>query len=176
MSLDGFIADRNGSVAKLYSDFTEMHDVPSFQETINSTGAVVMGRHTFEMSEPDSYAVDYEFQVPILVLTHSVPTKHPKESDALTFTFVTDGVESAVSQARQAAGTKDVQVVGGASTIQQCLNAGLCDELHIDVIPVLLGEGLRLFENIDTKGLELEKVKVEAATPVRTSMIFRIVK
>ena len=176
MSLDGFVGDRNGSVEKLYSDFREMHDVPSFQATINSTGAVVMGRRTFEMGEPDSYAGDYEFQVPIFVLTRSVPAKHPKETDTLKFTFVTDGVESAIAQAKQAAGNRDVQVVGGARTIQQCLNAGLCDELHIDIVSVLLGEGLKLFENIDTSKLELERVHVEPATPVRTSMVFRIRK
>ena len=176
MSLDGFVQDGRGSVAELYSDFGELHDVASFQETIRNTGAVVMGKRAFEMGEPDSYAGAYEFQVPIFVLTHAVPERHPLESGALTFTFVTDGIESAMAQAQRAAGAQDIQLVGGASAIQQCLNAGLCDELHIDVMPVLLGEGLRLFENIATDEVKLEKIGVEEATSARTSMRFRVVR
>ena len=150
----------------LYSDFGELYDVPTFQETINSTGAVVMGRHTFEMGEPDSYAGNYEFQVPIFVGTHNPPQKQPLETATLTFTFVTDGIESAIAQARNLAGNRDVQVVGGAGTIQPCLQAGLCDELHLDMVPVLLGEGLRLLENIDTDQVKLEKIRVEDTTPL----------
>jgi dihydrofolate reductase len=66
LSLDGFINDRNGGVEPLYADFSELHDVDSFQETIRTTGAVVMGRRAFEMGDPDSYAEAYEFQVPFL--------------------------------------------------------------------------------------------------------------
>ncbi len=176
MSLDGYINDCNGSLEKLYSDLSELHDVASFQKTINSTGAVVMGKHAFEMGDPDSYAVDYEFQVPIFVLTHTPPAKHHKETDTLKFTFVTDGIETAISQAKKAADNKDIQVIGGASTIQQCLNAGLCDEFHLDIVPVLLGKGLRLFENIDTDKIKLEKIKIEETTPSRTSFIFRVIK
>ena len=143
---------------------------------IKNTGAVVMGKHAFEMGQPDSYAVDYEFQVPIFVLTHTPPKKHPKETDTLKFTFVTDGIESAILQAKKAAGNKDIQVIGGASTIQQCLNAGLCDELHVDIVPILLGKGLRLFENIHTDKIKFEKIKIEELTHIRTSFILKVVK
>lgn len=176
VSFDGFINDKNGSVEKLYSDFGEIHDVSSFQETINNTGAVVMGKHAFEMGDPDSYAVAYEFQVPIFVLSHNPPNKHPKETDTLKFTFVTDGIESAISQAKQAAGDKDIQLIGGASTFQQCLNAGLCDEIHVDVVPVLLGDGLKLFDNIDPDKIKLEKIRIEETTSVRTGFILKVVK
>ncbi len=176
MSLDGFINDSNGSVEKLYPDFAEMHDVPSFQKMIKNTGAVIMGRHVYEMADPFKWANDdYEFQTPIFVLTHTSPAKYPKGNDRLTFTFVTDGIESAVSQAKKAAGNKDAQVLG-ASIIQQCLNAGLCDELEINIIPVLLGKGLRLFENIDTDKIKLERTKVEETTSVRTSITFKVTK
>src|SRR5258706_13781080 len=162
MSLDGFINDRNGSAESLSPDFDELHDVPIFQEMIKNTGAVIMGKNTYEMADPFMWINDdYEFQVPIFVLTHTPPAKFPKGNDKLTLTFVTDGVESAISKAKKAAGDKMVQIIGGAETIQECLNSGLCDELGIDVMPILLGKGLRLFENIDTDKITLERIKVE---------------
>ena len=176
MSLDGYVSDHNGSVEKLYSDFSELHDVLSFQEMIKNTGAVIMGRHVYEMGDPNLWANDdYEFQTPIFVLTHTPPAKYPKGNDRLTFTFVTESIENAISQAKNAAGNKDVQVIG-ASTIQQCLNAGLCDELQIDIMPVLLGKGLKLFENIDTDKIKLERTKTEETTSARTTLVLKIIK
>lgn len=176
MSLDGFVNDGNGSVEKLYTDFGELHDAPAFQTMIRNTGAVIMGRHTYEMADPFAWATDdYEFQTPIFVLTHTPPVKYPPGNGKLSFTFVTDGIESAVSQARKAAGDKDVQVIG-ASTVKQCLNAGLCDELQIDIMPVLLGKGLRLFEHIDTDTVKLERTTVDEPTPMRTTLTYRIVQ
>lgn len=177
LSLDGYINDQHGSVDTLYRDFSELHDAPSFQEMIKNTGAAVMGRHAYEMADPFAWANDdYEFQTPIFVLTHTPPAKYPKGNGRLSFTFVTDGIESAISRAKKAAGDKDVQVIGGANTIQQCLKAGLCDELQIDIMPVLLGKGIRLFENIDTDKIKLERTKIELTTPVRTSITFRVMK
>lgn len=176
MSLDGYINDQNGSVEKLYPDFDEMHHSRMLKDAIKYTGAVVMGRHAFEMSkDPDWYAGNYEFQTPIFVLTHTIPEKHPKETGKLTFTFVTDGIESAISQAKTAAGEKDVQVIGGASTFQQCLNAKLCDEVQLDIIPVIIGGGLKLFENIDFGNIKLDRVGVEMSTSVRTTIILRLI-
>lgn len=170
MSLDGFI-----DAEKVNPDFAELHDVPSFKKMIENTGAAVMGRHVYEMADPFMWANDdYEFQTPIFVLTHTPPAKYPKGNGRLGFTFVTDGIESAVSQAKQAAGDKDVQIIGGANTIQQCLNEGLCDELQIDIMPILLGKGLRLFENIDTDKMKLERIKTEETTSMRTSITFKV--
>jgi dihydrofolate reductase len=87
---------------------------------------------------------------------------------------VTDGVESAVKQAKTAAGDKVVQVVGGPSLIQRLLDAGLVDELRIDVMPVVLGDGLRLLENLDPERLRLEKLEVREVG-ARTSLGFRVV-
>ena len=138
---------------------------------------LLWGNSVYEMADPFMWVNDdYEFQVPIFVLTHTPPAKYPKGNDRLSLTFVTDGIESAISQAKKAAGDKDVQVIGGASTIQQCLNSGLCDELQIDIMPVLLGKGLRLFENIDTDKIKLERIKVEETTPIRTTITFRVTK
>ncbi len=176
MSLDGFIKDDNGSVDPLYSDFNELHDAPTFQTMIKNTGAAVMGRHVYEMADPFTWInEDYEFQVPLFILTHTPPDKFPPGNDRLSVIFVTDGIESAISQAKKAAGDKDVQVIGGPNTIQQCINAGLCDELQIDIMPVLLGKGLRLFENIDTAKIKLERIKVGEPTVDRTSLTFRVI-
>lgn len=176
MSLDGFINDRNGSVASLFPDLDELRNTEALEEAIRTTGAVVLGRNAFAMADdPDYYAGNYEFQVPIFVLAHEPPKKHPKETDDLTFTFITDGIESAVAQARAAAGERDVVVIGGASVAQQCLRAGLADELHIDIMPVLLGSGLRLFEDLDPE-LHLERVTVMELPAGRTHLRFRVIK
>ena len=125
------------------------------------------------MADADSYVGDYEFQVPIFVLTHHPPSIAPKQDEHLTFTFVTDGVESAVAQAKAAARDKAVQVVGGVSIAQQLLGAGLVDELHVDIMPVFLGSGLRSFEGSGLESVRLEKISVQEIG-VRTSLRFRM--
>jgi dihydrofolate reductase len=176
-SLDGFVNDRDGSVTALYPDLAEMSDTELLRESIESTGAVVMGRRAFDMAEdPDTYAGNYEYQVPIFVLTHAAPQRHPRETGELTFTFVTNGIESAIARARAAAGDKDVTVVGGPSTIRQCLRAGLVDELHVDVMPVLLGGGLRLFDDSGAAQPQLARIKVVEAPAGRTHLRFRVLK
>lgn len=175
-SLDGFVADESGGVDRLYPDLADLQGTAYMNAAIDETGAVLMGKRTFEMAEdPDSYVGSYEFQVPIFVLTHHPPRVAPKEDEHLTFTFVTDGVESAVAKAKAAAGKKAVQVVGGASVIQQLVRAGLVDELHVDVMPVLLGAGLRLFENTARARIQLEKIDVQETGP-RTTLRFRVMK
>jgi dihydrofolate reductase len=174
MSVDGYVADANGSASAVYTDLDDWRQTGHMKALIDTTGAVLMGRRAYEMGDPDSYVGNYEFQVPIFVLTHHPPETPPKQDEQLTFTFVTDGVESAVEQAKAAAGEKAVQVVGGAGVVQQLLRAGLVDELHVDVMPVLLGEGLRLFENVDPERVKLEKKDVQEIGP-RTSLEFRVV-
>lgn len=174
LSLNGFASDPQGDVSRLYPDLGELRDTEVLQEEIRMTGAVVMGRRSYNMGDPDSFADSYEYQVPIFVLTHHIPEKKPKANDALTITFVTDGIESAITKAKAAAGDKNVMLIG-ASINQQCLNVGLCDELHIGIMPVLLGGGLRLFEHIDLTRVTLEKIRVFEAGP-RTDIWFRVVK
>ncbi|SRR6266566_2028546 len=108
----------------------------------------------------------------LFVVSHDVPEKVAKGST--TFTFVTDGIESALKQAHSAAGDKHVGV-GGANTAQQYLKAGLLDEIHIHLVPVLLGEGRRLFEHLGTKHIELENTRV-IESPGVTHLKFRVVK
>ncbi len=174
MSLDGFMNDRLGSVASLYPDLEELRKTEMLQESMKSTGAVVMGRHAFDMAQGDF--TGYEYQVPIFVLTHHPPQKVTKgQNDKLKITFVTDGIDSAITMAKAAAGEKDVTVVGGARTAQQCINAGLFDELEIGIMPILLGGGLRFFDNAPIGPVELERTRV-LETPSRIGLRFRVVK
>lgn len=174
MSLDGFVNDRNGDVDRLYPDMEAMRQTEQLQEAIRSTGAVVMGRRSYEMGNGDF--TGYELQVPIFVLTHQVPEQVAKgENDKLTFTFVTDGIERVIDQAKAAAGDKDVTVVGGASTIHQCIEAGLADELHIDLRSVLLGDGLPLFDRSGDPPFELESIGM-SESPGVTHLRYRVRK
>jgi dihydrofolate reductase len=127
------------------------------------------------MGDPDWYVGNYELQVPIFVVTHQPPDAQPKQDEHLTFTFVTDGVESAIVQATAAAGDKAVRVVGGVDTSRQLLRAGLVDELQIGVMPVLFGAGLRLFDNEGLEQVQLEKIGVDEIG-ARTSLSFRVAR
>jgi len=174
MSLDWFMNDRNGDLSRLYPDLEALRRTEMLQEEIRTTGAVVMGRRAYDMGEGD--LTDYEYQVPIFVLTHAVPAKGAKgENDKLTLTFVTSGIEKAIDLAKVAAGDKHVMVVGGANTAQQCLRAGLVDEIHIGIVPVFLGEGLRFFEPGGDEQMKLERTRV-FESPTRTDLWFRVVK
>lgn len=168
MSLDGFINDRTGSVGPLYPNFKALQESESLQSAIRETGAVVMGRHAYETGNGDY--TGYEFQVPIFVLTHKAPAQVAKgTNDRLSFTFVADGVESVITQATSAARDRAVTIVGGASTIQQCLKAGLIDELHVDVRSLLLGDGLSFFA-----GVEIEPTELDLLSVVETSGVIHL--
>lgn len=171
-SLDGFVNDPSGSVARLYLDLEALRKTEMLQDAIARTGAVVMGRRAYEMANGDF--TGYEFQVPIFVVTHRAPKDVANgQNKRLSFEFPGD-VTSAVAKAKKAAGNKDVTVVGGASTVQQILNLGLADELDIGIVPVLFGEGLRLFENLGDS-LQLETIKV-LTSPNRTDIRYRVTR
>lgn len=174
MSLDGFVSDAGGRPGQLYADLGDWRHTDRGRASIAATGAVLMGRRTFEMaSDPDSFADHYEYQVPIFVLTGRPPSKHPKESADLTFTFVRDGLESALGKARMGAGNKQVTVVGGPTLIQALLNAGMVDELEIDVMPVLMRSGLRLLDNLHGE-VRLEQIDVAALAQGRTALRYAV--
>lgn len=176
MSLDGFFEDAAGSAAALYPDLETLGGTAYMRAIQTETGAVVMGRRSFEMAaDPDTYADSYELQVPIFVVTHQPPARPPKRNTRLFFTFVPDGIDSAIAQAREAAGGRAVAVIGGADLIRQLLTAGLVDELRIDLMPILLGSGRRLFDGVDPRLFSLEKLEVEEVGP-RTSVRFRVVR
>jgi dihydrofolate reductase len=128
------------------------------QEIRRRAGAYVMGRWMFD--EGDSRRPDPPpFRAPVFVLTHHAREAWTHRRGA-PFTFVTAGVTTAVEQAREAARDKDVQVVGGATTVQQCLEAGVLDELQIHLAPVLLGSGVRLFDRITAGSQRFDTTRV----------------
>jgi dihydrofolate reductase len=179
ISLDGFITGPNprpgeglgdGGAAlhewafKLRS-FQEQHgreggetgrDDDVLAEGFSKAGAFLMGRSMFDLAE-EPWGESPPFHAPVFVLTHEQREPLPKQGGT-TFTFVSDGIESALTQARQAAGDKDVAIAGGASVIRQCLAAGVVDEMQIHVTPLLLGSGTLLFDE-STAGVSLEPTR-----------------
>jgi dihydrofolate reductase len=160
MSLDGYVADANDGVAEVFDwyfsgdvevptasqEFTFRVSPPSADHLRSLTaeiGAMLTGRRTFDRA--DGWGGRHPWGIPAFVVTHRVPDGWPRPGS--TVQFVTDGIESAVARAKSAAGPKSVGV-HGAQTIQQLLDAGLLDEIHIDLAAVLLGGGVRLFDHL----------------------------
>jgi dihydrofolate reductase len=202
-SLDGFVAGPNPSLelplgeggerlhewAIRLASWRERHGEPGgatgaddevVAGGLAGTGAVLMGRRMFSggdgpwEGDPNAdgwWGDEPPFRVPVFVLTHH--SREPLAKRGTTFTFVTDGVESAVEQARAAAGDRDVAVGGGASVAQQVLGAGLLDELEIHLVPILLGGGTRLLDDLDP-GIRLERVRV-VDSPAVTHLRYRVV-
>jgi len=160
VSLDGFAEDTSASVNALYPDHEFLVQTDYMKESILTTGAVVMSRKEYEMADDvDLYAEYYEYQVPIFVVTDTIPQKHPKENENLTFTFVTSGYHDAIEKAKVAAGVRDVNIIGSALTSVQCLKTRLVDELQIDTIPIILKEGFRPFDSFDGLNITFDRIK-----------------
>jgi dihydrofolate reductase len=186
MSLDGFVADPSDQVGPLFDWYqngdvevpTAVPDRWTFRtseasarylrESMERTGALVTGRRLFDVA--GGWGGTHPWGVPVFVVTHSVPEGWPRE-DA-PFTFVTDGVERAVEQAKATAGDGWVGVAG-PNVAQQCLNAGLLDEVHVDLVPVLLGRGIRFFDNLSNAPVALEGPTVIEGTGV-THLCYRV--
>lgn len=175
MSLDGFIAGPNDEDGGLHDYFFSPSGATAevIEEGFKRTGAIVMGRRAYDIGAGQDGFADNPYQVPHFVLTHDVPEKVGKGAEA--FNFVTDGIESALTQTRAAAGDRDVVVGGGANIAQQILKACLVDELQIHLVPVLLGRGIRLFEHIGPDHIKLESTRVIEAPGV-THLRFRVIK
>lgn len=159
MSLDGYVAKQDNSIGHLFDwlqngevasptpagDFT-VHLTPASSEHwrnwVSSIGALVCGRTLFDVAQ--GWQGRHTLDVPIVVVTHQIPTDWVAEHPDAPFSFVTDGVETAIAQARQLAGDRDVAVAGG-TIARQCLELGLLDEVAVDLVPVVMGEGNRPF-------------------------------
>ena len=195
MSLDGFVAGPNdgpelplgGGGERLfewYSTGDTAFPLPGtdmvfnisrasaelLREEWDKLGAMVVGRRTFDIA--GAWGGNPPGGGPCFVVTHQPPEEWLSEGSP--FTFVTDGVESAVRQAKEVAGGKNV-AASSASIVQQCIKAGLLDEIQIDLVPVLLGGGVRLFEHLGTVPIELESTRVVHAQGV-THLKYRVVK
>lgn len=151
----------------------ENRDSELMREWFDATGAVVMGRTMYDLGE-EFWGDNPPFRTPVLVLTHRPRPTLVKEGGT-TFTFVTDGIHKALDRARDAAGTRNVDIAGGASTVRQYLREGLVDELQLHVVPALLGAGLRLFDDLGAGRRDLERVRV-VDTPLATHLKYRFTK
>jgi dihydrofolate reductase len=184
MSLDGFITGPNVGVGNGLGDNGErLHDWMFDAKTeadaaivdanYASSGAILIGKGMFDVGfEP--WGDPPPFGMPVFVVTHEARAPLPMQGGT-TYTFVTDGIEAALELARAAAGDKNVGIWGGANIIRQYLKAGLLDEMHIHLIPILLGGGVRLFEGFDPQGIELRKIR-SIETPGATHLRFSVVK
>ncbi|MEU1328586.1 dihydrofolate reductase family protein [Streptomyces sp. NPDC005865] len=149
---------------KLGGGGEEGRDNDIVRETFERTGASVMGKRMFDAGER-MWPEEAPFHTPVFVVTHEKrdPWERP---GGTTFHFVDDGIESALAQAREAAGDRDVRVAGGGATILEYVNAGLIDEFSIALSPVLFGSGIRLFEGVDAGRVALEQVHAEPSSRV----------
>jgi dihydrofolate reductase len=202
VSLDGYVAGPNQSeenplgeggeelhewVVKLAA-WRESHgreggevnaSTPLMEESLSGVGAVIMGRNMFgggpgpwgEDPWQGWWGEEPPFRGPVFVLTHH--EREPLTLGKTTFTFVTDGIESALAQAREAAGGDDITIGGGAAVAQQYLSAGLVDQMQLNVAPILLGDGARLFDDGAGAGLDLEPILV-VHTPDVTHLRYRV--
>ena len=187
MSLDGFITDPNASVGSPLegNDPSRLHDwrfdaktetdadAEVVAELYASTGAVIIGKRMFDVGfEP--WGDPPPFGMPVFVVTHEEREPLPMQGGT-TYTFVTDGIEAALEQARAAAGDKNVGIWGGASIMREYLKAGLLDEMQINLIPLLLGGSVRLFEDLGPDRIELRRTS-SIETPSATHFRFEVVK
>ncbi len=177
VSLDGFIADENDDVSLVFAWFASAWDrlYEVAGEQLNKTGAVIMGRRSFNQIDgeqgwvfPDGTAPDW----PVIVLQSQA--RAPVKKGKTQYYFVTDGIQSAMTKAKELAGEKQV-ALHGASSVQQALKAGLLDEFHLNIAPVLLGEGVRLFDHLGSEPIHLERIRT-LETPGATHLSFRVVK
>jgi len=179
VSLDGFIAGPNEEDTGLHDWFFPPSgsvgavDARIVEESVDTTGAILMGRRAYDLGDRVDGFVDTPYKVDHFVLTHNPPERAARGETA--FAFVTDGIESALEQARTAAGERNVAVGGGASVAQQALGTGFVDEVQVHLAPVLLGGGIRLFEHSRSGKIKLERTRV-VESPFATHLRFRIIK
>jgi dihydrofolate reductase len=170
VSVDGFVSGPNNTDGGLHDwYFSETGKSQQIlDELLHDIGALIIGKKTFGI-QPDGF--DTPYKVPHFVLTHE--PRATISRDGMQFIFVSTGIQSALEQAKVAAGNKDVCIAGGANTAQQFLRAGLLDEIQLHVVPVLLGDGMRLFEHLGIDCIELEGTRVIEA-PLATHIRYRV--
>lgn len=175
MSLDGFIAGPNGEDYGLHDYFFSPPGPTAavIDEGFRTTGTIIMGRGAYEIGAAQDGFADNPYQVPTFVITHRAPEKRSKGAEE--FVFITEGIESALEQARAVTGDRKVVIGGGANVAQQYLNAGLVDEIQIHLVHTLLGTRVRLFDSIRMEPLALLRTRVVDSIGV-THLQFRVRK
>lgn len=173
VSLDGFVAGPNDEDGGLHDWFFSTAGAEAVDESVRNTGAILVGRRTYDQGDRVDGFANSPYKVEHFVLTHDAPERAARGE--INFTFVTEGIENAVQRAKVAAGDRNVAVGGGASIARQCMKAGLVDEIQVHLVPVLLGGGLRLFDLSDAGKIRLEKTRVVDAPGV-THLMYRIAK
>ena len=169
MSVDGFVAGPDDDMRWIFDFFGPSETA---DEMASTTGAIVMGRRTYEVEDRERPGIyGGAWKGALFVLTHEAPADVP---DWMTGTFVHDGVEDAVARAKAAAGERNVGILG-AGIARQCLDAGLLDEIVVQVAPVLLGDGVRLFDRPRSGQIKLEKTSV-AESGQLTDLRFAVLK
>jgi dihydrofolate reductase len=185
MSLDGFVTGpdagpdlglgRGGEPLHAWVQSDHEIDRDVLRESVDASGAVVMGRRLFDVidgphgwSDEMGYGADHATRPPFFVVTHSAPETVRLDLD---FAFVTDGVAAAIDRARAAAGDKDAVVMGGGDVIRQCVDAGLVDELIIHLSPVVLGSGTPLLLDCQPRRLVQRQVRV---SPTATHLTYTL--
>ncbi|MGP3536023.1 dihydrofolate reductase family protein [Microbacterium sp. RD1] len=171
ISLDGFLADPNGSVDWMFGRPAAPEDDDVVNAVVERIGAVVGGANRTQTIEDGEIPYGGMLKVPVYLMTHS--PHDPIERDGVTYTFVVDDIAQAVELAKASAGDKWVSLLGG-SISRQCLQLGLVDELHLDVAPVLLGEGISLFAGLGQR-IELERVETSAFAS-ETHLRYRVLR
>ena len=155
MSLDGFVADLEDGVDRVFAWYSKpqppRQTAPSVDRDSPGLGVIVYGRRTFEVD--NGWGGNHPTGAPVIVVTHNVPDGWPRPDS--TVLFNTEGIDSAIEQAKEIAAGKDV-ALGSPKIIQQCLDRGLVDRLQVNLVPLLLGNGIRFFENLATPPIELE--------------------
>jgi dihydrofolate reductase len=171
VTVDGFIADAAGGVDWMFGRPSTPEDDAVVKKVIEHIGAIVGGANKTQTIEDGEIPYGGMLKVPVYLMTHS--DHEPIERDGVTYTFVVDDIAQAVESAKQAAGDKWVSLLGG-SISRQCLLLGLVDELHLDVAPVLLGEGISLFAGLGQR-IELERVETSAFAS-ETHLRYRVLR
>ncbi|WP_020519459.1 dihydrofolate reductase family protein [Catelliglobosispora koreensis] len=171
VTLDGFMADSQGGMDWMFGFDIVDKDMEAVKKVIDEIGAIVGGANETRTIEEGELPYGGSLKVPVYLMTHEA--HEPVEKDGVTYSFVVDDIAAAVEAAKADAGDKSVSLLGG-SISRQCLKLGLVDEIHLHVVPVLLGQGIALFGGLDTR-ITLERLHT-AAYASETHMHYRVVR
>lgn len=172
ISLDGYVAGTHDEI-----DWMAQYDDPSefgFDTFIPTVGAIIVGQRSYEIGVEQGWFKDEAYgPSPIFVICREAPSEPSQDAD---FHFITGGIDEAYQKASQAAGDKCIYLFGGPSIVQQFINKDLVDELHLAIVPVLLGQGIPLFANLSDRRIQLERLRVDEFARGLTAIQYKVIK